>query len=132
MAKSLVDATQGFLLDNAQSGIVPQGNLYNTITYATSLSTGFSVATEIEIEAEATVSFVALLGQTQSAKIGFNYKTTTTFGESIQGSVGGLPTKVYLPDHLYKWGIYSYVGTLPDPLDKKGTQSFKVVNYWVE
>jgi hypothetical protein len=46
--------------------------------------------------------------------------------------VGGLPTKVYLPDHLYKWGIYSYVGTLPDPLDKKGTQSFKVVNYWVE
>lgn len=132
MARSLVDATQGFLLDNAQSGIVPQGNLYNTITYATSLSKGFSVATQFELEAEATASFVLLLGNSESYTFGLNYKTTTTFGESIQGSVGGLPTKIYLPDYLYKWGIYSHVGTLTDPSDKKGSQSFKVVNYWVE
>jgi len=132
MAKSMVDATQGFLLENAQSGIVPQGNLYNTITYATSLSSGFSFAAELSNELEVTASFVALAGYAVSAHVGLQVNSTVTLGESIQGSVGGLPTKMYVPDYLYKWGIFSHLGTLPDPSVTNGSQSFKVVNYWVE
>ncbi len=132
-AASLVvlDLNQGFLLANSQSGIVPEGNLYNTITYSTSLETGISASWTSETSIEAEVSLVVLAGGSQSFSVGATLSSQVSLGSSIVGCVGGLDAADYSGGTIFKWGIFSYNKTIPATADYN-KQDFKVLNYWVQ
>lgn len=123
---------QGFLMNSLQSGIVPRGNLYNTMSYSTSVSTGVSVAYENETTVEAEGSFVVLIGGSLGAKVGFSLWSKINAGEGISGSVGGLHPNDYKPENLYRWGIFSYNVGPARPLQLQAPFGVKVIDYWVE
>ena len=142
MGQAILEPQQWFLMDQIGSGIVPRGNLYNTMSYSTSLSAGVSAEFQFEAEHEVECAAGVLAGFSVSGRVGFSVTTKTTFGESISGSVGGLDPDFYRPENLYKWGIFSHVGAVGNPTfpmwvkDSAGKDvlsfPFKVINYWVE
>jgi hypothetical protein len=119
------DPTQAFLLSNAQSGILPEGNLVNSMSYATSLNQGVSASYSTSITGEWEASFALLLGGSTSASIGFTINSEVDLGTSIMGSVGGLPAAYYGSDTIFQWGIFSYTAPL-------GSGGVKVISYWVQ
>jgi len=82
------------------------------------------------------------VGYSVSGKAAVAVRTSTTFGESISGSVGGLDAEFYKPENMYTWGIVSYIDAIGNgkyPIwytDGSGNTvynfPFKVINYWVE
>jgi len=140
--KAVLEPQQWFLMQNIGCGIVPRGNLYNTMSYSTSVTAGASAEYTFEVEHEAEASFGALVGYSVSGKAAVAVRTSTTFGESISGSVGGLDAEFYKPENMYNWGIVSYIDAIGNgkyPIwytDGSGNTvynfPFKVINYWVE
>nr|WP_320132610.1 FG-GAP-like repeat-containing protein [uncultured Holophaga sp.] len=140
LAKTL-DPTQLLVIENVGAGIVPRGNLYNTMNYATSVTAATSAEFTWETESESQASFAILVGASASTSLGIAIRTSTTLGTSIGGSVGGLDPDYYTSSLLYNWGVVTYVDAIGNgkyPIsytDSSGNTAynfpFKVVTYWV-
>ncbi len=119
-----LDITQALLM-NSNSGNVPEGNKYTTMTYETSNTIGGSFTYESEVSLETQASFIALIGSERTVSVGLTLSSSASSGTCIEGSVGGLNGSDYKAGNLFAWGIYSYVASLSG-------NKFTVIDYWVD
>jgi len=127
-AHNIIDINpMSYLLEQVGSGLVPEGNSYNTITYTNSVRTGAEISYEVERTLDFEVSFVLVLGASVSHSTGVSASVGATVGSSVSGTVGGLLGEFYSnPDYKFDWGLCSY------PVQLQGSFPFVVVNYWVD
>ena len=107
------------------TGIVPEGERYNTISYSSALTLGGSFNFSAELTREINLSFLILAGTTESARVGYSLEISNTTGTLFEGSVGGLESEDFSAAAAFNWGIYSYVQSVDD-------NPLTVINYWVE
>jgi len=101
----------------------------DSLTLSAEATVGGEVKLSIEAEAKVCVAGVCVAGN-QGVSFAAFAEVTLSSSTSFSGEVGGIDADHYA-DHLYTWGMFSYVDTMKDASGRLN-QLFTVVNYYVE